>query len=244
MNKNIAPRLYHKYHSLLVVILVFFILISLLGCSKKEYSLLDKNNYSSSMKAYFNADSIQTVEQSYFTIKLVGLYSITKGGITNYFYDLIVAPKTNEKFNNLSITIFPDYKVHPVLSDYFTGKKFYWAMYDLKPTSAIFSELKKINYSYMFNEEFGSVRIQSFLCDGSKISLDNAKIDEDIVRKSIEQMIITVKTDFVSEEFHFSAIGLTKNLTLDEAKKINHSSIKGFLEGGISVNYSKYQGDK
>lgn len=243
MKSIFAPRHYHENRIQIVVILVFLLILSMTGCSKVEYSLLENNDYSTSMKAYLDADSIQTVEQSYFSIKLLNFYSITKDDITNYFYDIIIAPKTNAKIGNLSITVFPDYKVHPVLADYFTGKRFYWAMYDLKPTSAIFSELKRINYSYMFNGGFGSVRIQSFLCDGSKKSLDNAKIDENIVRKSIEQMIITVKTDFATEKFHFSAIGLSKSITLEEAKKINNGSIRAFLNGSSSVDFYEFTGE-
>lgn len=45
--------------------------IGLVSCSSnKSYPLLETSDYSQSLMAYYNSDSIQTIEQSFFEVKL------------------------------------------------------------------------------------------------------------------------------------------------------------------------------
>jgi len=231
-----------KYSIIIVCILICF---GLSSCSsKKSYPLLAVADYSQSLKDYYDSDSLQKIEQSFFEIKLTKLYAINKDNITFYFYELLQAPKLKYEYSKISIEVTPDYGVNPQLKNFFEDKSgIAWKIYDVRP-STILSGLKNISYDGQVGNEYGSLVLQAYLVDGGTTELNAFGLSTEIAQKAIEQMIITIKMGSIKEVFHFSVHGSTK--VLDSASVIEaagkYSPLQTFVNSGLTVSLTKYEG--
>jgi len=232
-----------KLKRISIIIVCILICVGLSSCSsKKSYPLLAAADYSESLKDYYDSDSLQTIEQSFFEIKLTKLYAINKDNITFYFYELLLAPKLKYEYSEISIEVTPDYGVNPLLNDFFEDKSgIAWKIYDVRP-SKILSGLKNIDYDAQVGNEYGSLILQAYLVDGGTAELNAFGLSPEIAQNAIEQMIVTVKMDSIKEVFHFSVHGLTEVLdsvsVIEIAKE--YSPLRTFINGGLSVNFKKY----
>lgn len=235
-----------RFRKLGIVAIFFLTSISLLSCSSnKTYHLLGVSDYSQSLVAYYNSDSLQTIEQSFFEIKLTKLYSIDRDEITFYFYEFLLAPKLKYKYSSISIDVAPDYGINPKLKNFFEDKSgVAWKIYDVRP-STIVRGLKNISYEGEVGDEYGSLILRAYLCDGGTSALNDFGLSTEIAQKAIEQMIITVKMDSITEVFHFSVHGSTEvldNSTSIEVAK-EYPPLQTFLNGGLTINFTKYEGE-
>lgn len=215
--------------------------VILSGCSSTSYNLIPDSNYSQSMLDFKNASKIEYIQKSYFEVKLISVYILEKNDMRFYFYDLLIAPRTTEEIDIISILLEPDYQVNPLLGKYFSKENnLLWQTYSVKPKSAVFNSLWNINYKELYPNDFGAIKVQSFLCDGGDESLLNAGLSEEVLRVSLQQLVVTVKTAFAKEVFYFNARDHLNEISIDQASHLDHLPIKGLLENKLTVKYSKF----
>lgn len=160
-----------------------------------------------------------------------------------YFYELLLAPKLKYDYDNISIEVSPDYGLNPKLKNFFEDSSgLAWKIYDVRP-STILNGLKNISYEGEVGDEYGSIVLRAYLCDGGEDALNAFGLSTAIAQKAIEQMIFTVKMDSIKEVFHFSVHGSTEVLDNNTAIEVakDFSPIQIFSNGGLTVNFTKYE---
>lgn len=228
---------------MIILVIVAFAIFVFALTKRENYTLIEKSSYSDSLLKFYNTETAQSVEQRYFITKLIHLYSYNREDQTYYFYEILIAPKMNKKLDHLTIQILPDYGIDSRLDTYFNDRSGrFWLVYDVRP-STIIEPLKNISYHGVVGEKFGTIIIQGYMSDGGSLSLNTLDLTKSVIQKSIEQMIVKVKSDYSEEIFHFAANNKTISLNNEDLQRLGDSNpvIKTFIKGGLTFYYGEFK---
>ena len=215
------------------------------GCSA-SVKPIPKSAYAQSLTDYYAVTGLQTLDQTYFSVKVLSYIKVIDVDTSYYAYDVLIAPKTTLEITRLSVSITPDYTVHEKLEPFFTDKSgLLWKIYPVRPDD-ISASFRNIKPAELIKEPYGALRFRGYLVDGGKANYEALGVSERDMTLAMSRLTITIKTATVNETFTFQLGTRLSSYTMDtvpESLMKENTIVSGIVHGGLVVRWGEYLGD-
>lgn len=215
------------------------------GCST-SVKPIPKSAYAQSLTDYYAVTGLQTLDQTYFSVKVLSYVKITDVNLSYYAYDVLIAPKTTLAITKLSVLVTPDYEVHQLLEPYFNDTSgLLWKIYPVRPND-ITASFQNLRLSELIEVPYGAMRLRGYLVDGGKANYEALGVSERDMTLAMSRLTITIKTATVNETFTFRLGTRLSSYTKDtvpESLMKENTIVSGIVHGGLVVRWGEYLGD-